>query len=106
MSRYYRCNPDEPIRHDWITGQPNCGAIGSFAPATLLARNMKLQSIARQIASIKTDGTAGQQIFINELSKECRSKEPRPVCPCCCEPMVKTTVKLEGGDVKAWLCKC
>ena len=25
MSRYYQCNPDEPIKHDWITPQYGVG---------------------------------------------------------------------------------
>jgi hypothetical protein len=74
-----------------------------------LARKNKMKNLAKQILAIKTNGKAGQQIFLNELAKECRSETPRPVCPKCCEPMVRTTFrpKLDcKDDVGAWLCKC
>lgn len=32
MSRYYRENPDEPIRHDWTGSDQAAGTGGSFAP--------------------------------------------------------------------------
>lgn len=106
MSRYNRENPDEPIRHDWLSGTTNTSGKAHSLDRLLARINNNMKNLAKQIEAIKTNGSAGQQIFLSELAKECLSKKPRPVCPQCCEPMVRTTVKLKSYDVPGWLCKC
>ncbi len=65
MSRYYRHNPDEPIRHSWITG----GQLSSFKPKkTILA-----DDIAR------CDGVGNDQAGWREGCEDClRRTAPRP----------------------------
>lgn len=46
------------------------------------------------------------QKFVVALANELKHKKPRPVCPRCCEPLVRARIAADGGVIQAWLCEC
>jgi hypothetical protein len=65
-------------------------------------------ALATVFSEAKYGRPAATQKFLLALAAEQRATKdkPRPVCPRCCEPMVRSCIETDGGVIQAWLCEC
>lgn len=70
-------------------------------------------ALATVFSEAKYGRPAAAQKFLLALASEQRAKKdkPRPVCPRCCEPMVRARIQMDDEGKKscwctAWLCEC
>jgi hypothetical protein len=65
-------------------------------------------ALATVFSEAKYGRPAATQKFLLALAAEQRATKdkPRPVCPRCCEPMVRSRIETDGGVTQAWLCEC
>lgn len=49
---------------------------------------------------------AAAQQFLSALAAEWKRRLPRPVCPTCSQPMVRTRAELDTTTLACWTCEC